>query len=358
MHKRLKYIVALFAIVISFSLQTFAADTLSTVTADDGFETVEGSDEFGAVGATDEFQETSSDEFSEVSTTDEFSATADTLTSEHNCNGGVCSKKKSALDWVIAILLFTILAGVLVRYEKTRSLRGVFLLASVIILGFYRSACPCPISSVQDFVLALIGQPYDWRTLVYFLALLPITYVFGKVWCGWICHLGALQELIYLPGRLSFFNSHKAQKVMLWIRKIAFVTLIVQLLVTQSNLYCKIDPFKVAYNLFSTSLTGYILLGITLLSSIFIFRPFCKTICPIGLVLGWISAIPGAALLGVNKNCKSCGICNKDCKINAIVKNKLDNQECIACGNCLEKCRHSCLSFKRNSKHHPQKIEL
>ena len=263
--------------------------------------------------------------------------------------------------WSIAILLFTILAGILVRFKATRKLRPIFLIASIVILGFYRGGCPGPVSSIQNTFLFGIGFEVHWQPIILFLGLIPITYISGKVFCGWICHLGALQEILYI-GKIKIFQSEKAQKVMRIIRIIILVALLAQLTFTHSILWNKIGPFKVAYNLFSANLTGYILLGILIFSSIFIHRPFCKTVCPVGLTLGWITKIPGASILGINDSCAGCKICSTSCQINAITRNgkqsKLDNQECIMCGECMDDCKIKSISTKRKGEKHHDKIIL
>lgn len=274
--------------------------------------------------------------------------------------GNVGVKISSGLQWVLAILAFTILAGFLVRNPKTRKYRVFFLLASVVILGFYRGACPCPIMSFQNLILAIRGVDVSWQSLVWFIALLPITYFFGKVWCGWICHLGALQEFLF-RGKMEILKGRKSQDVLRYIRYGVLAVLVAQLLITKTNVFVHYDPFKVAYNLFSASTLGYVLLGILLVSSVFINRPFCRTVCPIGLVLGWVSLIPGASVIGVKKDkCMGCNQCNSACHIHAITRenkvSRLVNQDCIACGECLDACKNNGLTFFHLGRSHPNNV--
>ncbi|MCP4583126.1 MAG: 4Fe-4S binding protein [candidate division Zixibacteria bacterium] len=270
------------------------------------------------------------------------------------------ARQNKALYWVFGILGFTLLAGVLVRFQSTRNLKGLFLITSIVILGFYKGACPCPISSFSNLIIWASGVHIPWQKLIWFLGLIPITYLVGKVWCGWICHLGALQEFLYLPGRLELFRGARAQKVMKIIRLLLLALLIVQLLVTKLYLFSKIDPFKVAFNLLSINMTGWILLGLLILSSIFIHRPFCRAVCPIGLILGWIGKIPGASIIGLKGECRGCKVCSNACKIDAIHRypgySVLDNKECTACGDCLDACKKEGLIFVRKSKNHADRV--
>ena len=309
----------------------------------------------------DGFEDFTEDGDEEFEAFDEANDAAGTIMSG-DIKGNTGTKLSSGLQWVLGILAFTILAGILVRNPKTRKLRVFFLLTSVVILGFYRGACPCPIMSFQNLVLAGAGVDISWQSLVWFLALLPITYFFGKVWCGWICHLGALQEFLFM-GKFEILKNKKSQDVLRIVRIVVLAILVIQLLVTKTNIFVHYDPFKVAYNLFSASTLGYVLLGVLLVSSLFINRPFCRTVCPIGLILGWVSLIPGAAVIGVKKGkCAGCNQCSNACKIHAITRenkvSRLVNQDCIACGECMDSCKQHGLKFYTLSNNHPNNITL
>jgi len=316
----------------------------------------------------DENKSDAADEDDEFDEFDEFEDFDESAGSDASCTTTGCAgcDTKSDSDryhntfiWLIWITGFTIASGFLVRYERTRKLRPIFLLASIIILGFYRGACPCPISSIQNVFLGILGEPSPWQLMLWFLSLIPITYFLGKVWCGWICHLGALQEFIYLPHKIKFFSGDRAQKIMRNLRRFFVTTLFVQLIITRDNQFIHYDPFKVAFNLISADMTGWVLLGLILLTSLFIYRPFCKAVCPIGLVLGWVAKIPGASVLDEDGSCKGCRSCATACSHDAIVRvgkiSYIDNKDCIMCGDCLDSCSNKGLNIFRKGKNHNDK---
>jgi ferredoxin len=303
----------------------------------------------------------SADDFQPIAQADEFTSLESPSPAQprspHEFRG-----EARAFHWVLGILFATVVAGLLVRFSVTRNLRAVFLTASVALLGFYKGACPCPIQSLQYSVLNFLGHDYKWQTLVYLLGLLPITYVFGRVFCGWICHLGAVQEFLFLGSRFRLLQSAGAQRAMRLLRAAALLGLIGQLFLTQTNLYKKVDPFAVLFNFTSPGLTGWLLLALLVVASVLIHRPFCKTVCPVGLILGWVSKLPGASVLGPNHQCLGCSACHGACQINAITRDGkrsiLENQECIRCGDCLDQCRKSSLTFHRKGRHAPDRVEL
>jgi polyferredoxin len=176
--------------------------------------------------------------------------------------------------------------------------------------------------------------------VVWFLGLLPITYVFGKVWCGWVCHLGALQEFLHRQNQVAFLDGDRAQLAMRHLRHLFLGALLVQLAWTRENLFVHIDPFKVAFNLRSYYLTGWLLLGLLLLSALYVHRPFCRAVCPIGLVLGWVGRLPGALRLATDTSCRTCGRCGSRCQLHAIdAQVRVSSEDCVLCGNCLNACK-------------------
>ena len=207
--------------------------------ADDGF-----------AETNDEFAESAEDEFSEF-------ADEDDVISEpvHKTNW-------NRFNWAIGILFATFIAGIFVRHEKTRKLRPLFLLAAVVILGFYRGG-PGIISSFQNSFLFIIGATWKWTAGVLFVGVLILTYFQGKVFCGWICYLGAIQEFLYI-GKIKILQTEKAQEVMRIIRYVLLALILVQLIITQTIEWSRIGPFKVIFNLYSPNITGYILLGVLL----------------------------------------------------------------------------------------------
>jgi polyferredoxin len=341
MNYKIQIFIYLLALIFTFNVEAQNNDSTTTI-----------QNEFS-----EEFSEEFSDEFGDEMNSDEFANIANNEISETNLTEEVSYNR---LYWSIAIILYTIIAGIFVKYIATRKFRGLFLVVALVILGFYRGG-PCVISSFQNTYLMILGEKINWQASVLFIALIPITYFFGKVFCGWVCYLGAIQEFLF-SNKVKIFQTEKAQKIMKITRMFAGLALLIQLTVTDTILWDEIGPFKTAINLYSPNLTGYILLGVVLVSSVFIYRPFCKVICPVGLIHGFVSKIPGASVLGINNSCAGCKTCNTSCKINAITRDekisKLDNEECIRCGDCMDDCNIKSMSIYTNGNNHKHKIYL
>lgn len=248
-----------------------------------------------------------------------------------------------------SLFLLLILISVFIKNKFVRKLRPLFLLITLAYFGFYKGGCPCMISSMGNTFLLILGKSVAWISLIWFVSLIPLTYFFGKVWCGWLCHLGALQEFLFSSSKFKILISRKAQTILRRIRLVVLIGFLIQSAVTMSYIWGHYDPFKVAYNISAQNITGFILLILLLVSSVLIYRPFCRAICPVGLILGWVALIPGAKKMSKGNSCIDCKSCSNACKTNAIVnenvKTTLNVQDCIMCGECFGSCKKESLYF-------------
>jgi len=273
-------------------------------------------------------------------TTAEFT---ETIASDHDTH-----HTSGSMTTPLIALILTVTAALFVRFRKTRHLRSLFLLGSLIFFGFINGGCPCVVGSFLNVLLTGLGDGFHIQGLVWFGGVVILTYLFGRIWCGWVCHLGALQEFIYRKNSLTFLTGVRAQRVLRWMRYVFFFALVGQLLVTRTNLFKEIDPFAVAFNFISPYPMGWVLLGLLLVTSVLIYRPFCRGVCPVGLVLGLVAKLPGALSLRSNSSCNGCRRCEKTCASEAIEGTTVSASDCIMCGNCLDTCTRKGYDFVRN----------
>ncbi len=324
---------------------------------DDEFKSVD--DEFSNIGE-DEFKDVS-DEFSEPDN-DEFASVDSSKEIEQQEEKGFSKADINLLIELGILLILSIIVGLLINNTQFQKMRPVFLIGTMVWLGFMKGGCPCMISSFQNLILAISGVNVKWISLLWFLGLIPVTYFLGRVWCGWLCHLGALQEFIFSSTKLDFLKEPKHQKLLRVVQILFFVILILQIFITKTNIYIHYDPFKVAFNMFSANVTGYVLLAVLLLSSVLVYRPFCRSVCPVGLVLGWVSLLPGARKITQDSSCVDCVKCSRECKSHALIyvnkKSVLHVSDCIACGECLDSCNKGALSIISSQKNKTKKSEV
>ncbi len=84
------------------------------------------------------------------------------------------------------------------------------------------------------------------------------------------------------------------------------------------------------------AITAFISLGIVLVLSLFIERPFCKYACPYGAVLGLTNFFRVFSVRRNANTCISCSACDKACPMNLTVStvDKVKDPQCISCLEC------------------------
>jgi len=119
----------------------------------------------------------------------------------------------------------------------------------------------------------------------------------------------------------------------------AFVGLVGGLLVVGLDLIGVIDPFQ----LFSFNFTWAIALFsvVVLVASLFVYRPWCRVLCPFGLV-GWLVEQVRLMRPRIKRDaCKQCKLCVKACPSGAMADFYADaklHADCFACGACIAAC--------------------
>jgi polyferredoxin len=253
-------------------------------------------------------------------------------------------------DSLYITLGLTFIIGLLFKTKFIQYLRPVILLASLIYFGFITAGCNCVLFYFQGFILFLLGKSAFLSSFVFIVAILVLSFFWGAIWCGWLCWLGGLQEFIFRQNKWNLFQSKKTQKILLYVQIGAFAALVIWVITTQRPVLCTYDPFISIFRLKIFNWIGYITVPLLLLSSLFIYRPFCR-ICPIGLMLYVIKYIPFAKQLKL-KDCQSCRKCNSHCKMKAIPDfgfrasdskfrpSTEIEKTCMMCGECkMAKCK-------------------
>ena len=77
-------------------------------------------------------------------------------------------------------------------------------------------------------------------------------------------------------------------------------------------------------------------------------RLYCNTVCPVGTLLGFVSARSAWQLSLDPGACRKCGDCLRDCKAQCIDlrAGTIDSSRCVACYNCLDACREAGIGYR------------
>jgi Pyruvate/2-oxoacid:ferredoxin oxidoreductase delta subunit len=239
-------------------------------------------------------------------------------------------------------------------FKKTW-LRRTLLFLSMVVIGFYSGGCPCPVGSIFN---CLTANPPSLLILSV-LTIFPLiaTLIWGRFFCGWICPLGAVQELIHAKNLRTGTQFSRIDRRLKYLKFLVLILVVYVTFQTGLNVFCRYEPFKMLFNFHGNLLTGLIL-GLILVVAVVVKRPFCRYLCPFGAILALIARFSVFKIRLQPASCKGCGVCAKEnCPMDAISMDTatktpvIAHTECIQCGNCLERCRERALStqIKRNS---------
>jgi polyferredoxin len=88
------------------------------------------------------------------------------------------------------------------------------------------------------------------------------------------------------------------------------------------------------------------LLALTALACLFIYRPFCKYICPLGAFYALFNRI-SLMRMELNENsCVHCRKCMVSCPMQVDVLKNINSAECIRCGKCAQVCPTGAIDLK------------
>ncbi len=175
-----------------------------------------------------------------------------------------------------------------------------------------------------------------------------ISMFFGRVFCGYICPLGTLQELLFA------LRSKKRGKRMNWLveRKLArfkYFVLALNILLVVAGLTWVFIPFCPIYGISrlpSLALGGLAVFVLILVVGFFVERLWCRYLCPYAALLnlaqglGKLFGIKRTMVLRNLERCIDCGICSANCPMNLDITSSeyVDDPNCIHCLRCSQKC--------------------
>lgn len=242
---------------------------------------------------------------------------------------------------------------------------------SMCVPGLNCYSCPgavgaCPLGSLQNSLKAS-----DTKTPYYVIGILALFgLIFARTICGFLCPVGLGQELLY-KVKTPKLRKNRVTKVLSYLKYVILVVLVFILPIflispTFCQYICPAGTISGIAQLANphTDFFGYLgslftwkfaVLVAILVASIFIYRVFCRFICPLGAIYGFFNKF---ALLGVKldrSRCTDCGLCIDHCKMDI---RHVGDHECIECGECIAVCPTNAISWKGSKIFlHPNAVE-
>lgn len=224
------------------------------------------------------------------------------------------------------------------------------------------------------------------------LFVLIFTVIFGRAFCGWFCPMGTLLDVTHrLTPKVRRIRQTLFPRLALFVLVFALVGSAAGLAVPGY-----VDPFsilvrglvQVVYPLLNSISVGFftftyqempeavnavtepvyrllrdfvlpaeqkhfqlVWLSAVILAAVFLFemaqrRFFCRNICPLGAMLGFVGQKAILAGKGGDSDCATCRLCASRCRMGAIdEERRISMAHCTMCHECVQHCPRQIISF-------------
>lgn len=212
----------------------------------------------------------------------------------------------------------------------------------------------CPFGGIETLWSLLTGAGLITKIAVSSVVLLGMTLllavVFRRAFCGYLCPLGAVQELFGKIGKAIWPRKRpvvpavidKPARLLKYAVLVFFTVWTWQVAELVIRPY---DPWVAWMHLTSAEVLaefgiGLAVLGLALAGSVVYERFFCKYLCPMGAFLGAISRFSFFKVRRNTETCIDCKLCDTACPVNIEVSTAtvVEDAECINCNECVNVC--------------------
>lgn len=222
------------------------------------------------------------------------------------------------------------------------------------ILAFSALMFPLTFLLLSPFIIVLSAAEgvLNGSAMIFGLLLL-FSVVCSRLFCGWLCPGGAVQDYISLSNNRHWNSKLKnSSKYIIWALWFSFIVI----------LWIRNRPLTADFLHFYEINMAFIIIYAIVMSVIYLFtlltgkRGMCHSLCwmapfmVIGEKLADFLHIPRFRLKAKPDQCVSCGQCSKSCPMgldiaDMVKSGSVDSAECINCLECVDKCPKKAISF-------------
>lgn len=213
-----------------------------------------------------------------------------------------------------------------------------------------------PIAGLMSFKYFLstgVIEPVHPSALIMFTAIVCVSLLLKKGFCGWICPIGTLSQWSWMTGgRLLGKNFRIGRHADILLRSMKYIGMTFFLFIVWGRMstaaleafflsdYYKIADIKTMkfFADMSTATAGFLAGagGLSLLYKNF----WCRYLCPYGALLGLLSIFGPVKITRSEKNCSHCHACTSHCPALIDVERQaaVNSAECFGCMTCVSRC--------------------
>lgn len=252
--------------------------------------------------------------------------------------------------WLSIIIVFILRNYLIKNNFYLSSIYNTILILDIYLLGYKFEAQPSIVNifTLIDDIQNLETFILDPFIFLSWIMIISTIFIWGKaLFCGWVCPFGALQEILFKVKLLIFKNTKDIHlNLFNYLKYLKYIIFIILILLSFKNInlaqkLAEIEPFKTTWIIGLINRPIYIAsYTILILSiSVFIYRFFCRYICPLGAFFALLSTNV-IIKLKRRETCKVCKICTVDCNSHAINEyGAIDTKECFGCFSCINKMK-------------------
>ena len=247
-------------------------------------------------------------------------------------------------------------------------IRVSFLLFTLVFIGWYAQGQLSIVNMTGLLQSVLAGRSlsfflYDPMTVCLWAFVAVTFFIWGRAtFCGWLCPFGALQELIARAARLLRVPQLRLRTQtdarLKWLKYVLLAAIIVSAFIAPqvTDSLVEIEPFKTAITLYFLRSWPFVLYAAGLvLASAFVYKFFCRYLCPFGAGLAVLGKVRLFKWLSRRAECGTpCQTCRHRCDYQAIKPSgAIAYDECFQCMDCVviyhsdEQCAPRILQVKR-----------
>lgn len=214
-----------------------------------------------------------------------------------------------------------------------------------------------PISSLMNLVHwfhAGSVHPFHPAGVVIFVATLAMSWFVAKAFCGWICPIGFLSEMVWwararlLPGRgeIRWKPLDRILQLPKYLLLGAFVWAIfgamspADIAAFLDSPYNLVADAKMSDFFVNLSYVGMGVIAFLVIISFLVRNAWCRFLCPFGALLGLVGLLSPIRVRRQPEACISCGKCTAACP-NAIAVHRarrVCSDNCFSCLGCVQAC--------------------